>query len=84
MKSAKTDAAKEIEEYKKQKEQELKKFEAEYVGDNADADTNAAEHVKTEVAKIKAAASAKEKDVVKLLVDAVTNPLPEIHSNAAI
>lgn len=84
LKSAKADAAKEIEAYKAQKDKELKDFETKYEGINATADSEAAETVKTEVANLKETATGKKQHVVKLLVDAVTDPKPELHINARI
>ncbi|GMM34682.1 H(+)-transporting V1 sector ATPase subunit G [Saccharomycopsis crataegensis] len=84
LKSAKSDATQEIEAYKLQKDQELKDFEAKYDGINANADTEAANTVKEEVEKLKKTAESKQKDVVALLVDAITHPTPEVHINAQV
>ena len=76
------DAAKEIQEYKKRKELELKKFEEEHSGLNINADKEAAATVQAEVEKLKETAAKKKEDVIKLLVEAVIKPTPEIHINA--
>lgn len=82
LKSAKTDAQKEIDEYKQQKEDELKKFEAEHAGLNESIDKEADAQVESELKAIQAKYAEKKDAVVKLLVDAVTKPSPELHINA--
>ncbi|ODV63553.1 H(+)-transporting V1 sector ATPase subunit G, partial [Ascoidea rubescens DSM 1968] len=82
LKAAKLDAAKEIQEYKKKKELELKKFEEEHSGLNINADKEAAATVQAEVEKLKETAAQKKDEVVSLLVEAVIKPTPEIHVNA--
>lgn len=82
LKAAKTDAAAEITAYKQKKEQELKQFEAEHSGLNETADKDAEEQVKVELESIKKTAAEKKAVVVKLLIDAVTKPTPELHINA--
>ncbi|CAM9019199.1 unnamed protein product [Wickerhamomyces anomalus] len=73
LKAAKTDASSEIAAYKQKKEQELKQYEAE------EAETQ----VKEELEKIQKTASEKQAEVVKLLINAVTKPTPELHINAS-
>lgn len=51
---------------------------------NASADTEAEKTAADEIEKLKEIAQSKEKDVVKLLVDAVTKPTPKIHVNAKV
>uniref|UniRef100_A0A060TCS1 V-type proton ATPase subunit G n=1 Tax=Blastobotrys adeninivorans TaxID=409370 RepID=A0A060TCS1_BLAAD len=82
LKAAKTDAAKEIEEYKKEKEAEFQKNEQKYSGSNQDAEKEADKQVSGQLDEVKKkAASAKDK-VVKELIDAVMTPNPQLHINA--
>lgn len=82
LKAAKIDAAAEITAYKQKKDQELKRYEAEHSGLNESADKAAELEVQAELEAIQKTAATKKKDVVKLLIDAVTNPTPELHINA--
>lgn len=82
LKSAKTDAQQEIDEYKKQKEAELKKYEEEHAGLNESIDKEADAQVEKELKAIRAKYDEKKDSVVKLLVDATTKPTPELHVNA--
>lgn len=82
LKAAKTDAATDIQEYKTTKEAELKKYEEEHSGLNEVIDKEAEEAVAKELVSIKKTASEKKAQVVKLLVDAVIKPTPELHINA--
>ncbi|CAK7902830.1 V-type proton ATPase subunit G [[Candida] anglica] len=82
LKSAKADAQKEIDEYKQQKEAELKKYEDEHAGLNESISKDADAEVQKELADIKAKYAEKKTAVVKLLVDATTKPTPELHINA--
>ncbi|ODQ61441.1 hypothetical protein WICANDRAFT_78071 [Wickerhamomyces anomalus NRRL Y-366-8] len=83
LKAAKTDASSEIAAYKQKKEQELKQYEAEHSGLNETADKEAEAQVKEELEKIQKTASEKQAEVVKLLINAVTKPTPELHINAS-
>lgn len=83
LKSAKTDAQKDIDEYKEQKEAELKKYEEEHAGLNESIDKEADAQVEKELQAIKAKYSEKKDAVIKLLIDASTKPKPELHINAA-
>ena len=82
LKQAKSDAAKEIEAYKAKKDQELKDFESQNVGSTAELEKKADQDVQGELAEIKKISKAKTADVIKLLVAAVTEPIPEMHINA--
>lgn len=82
LKQAKSDAAKEIEAYKAKKDQELKDFESQNVGSTAELEKKADQDVQGELAEIKKISKAKTADVIKLLVAAVTEPIPEMHVNA--
>lgn len=82
LKSAKADAQKEIDEYKAQKESELKKYEQEHSGLNESISKEADAKVEKELAAIRSTYAKKKDAVVKLLVDATTQPTPELHINA--
>ncbi|GMF06107.1 unnamed protein product [Ambrosiozyma monospora] len=81
LKAAKSDAQAEINAYKSKKEEELKAFQQEFLGSNKKLEDDADKQVKDELASIKKTAAAKKASVVKLLVDAVTTPKPELHVN---
>ncbi|CAG89754.1 DEHA2F23166p [Debaryomyces hansenii CBS767] len=83
LKTAKADAQSEIDEYKKQKETELKNYEKEHEGLNESIDKDADAQVEGELADIKSKFDEKKDSVVKLIVDAAIKPTPEIHINAA-
>lgn len=82
LKSAKADAQKEIDEYKAQKEAELKKYETDHSGLNESISKDADAQVESALKDIKSKYAEKKSSVVKLLVDATTNPTPELHINA--
>ncbi|KAG0669443.1 H(+)-transporting V1 sector ATPase subunit G [Maudiozyma exigua] len=82
LKQAKSDAAQEIETYKTKKDQELKDFESKNVGSTAELEKKADQDVQGELEEIKKISKAKTADVIKLLVSAVTEPIPEMHVNA--
>lgn len=84
LKSAKVDAQKDIDEYKKQKESELQSYELQHTGLNEtiskEADAKVAEELKSIQEKYK-----EKKDVVtKLLVEATIKPTSELHINASV
>lgn len=83
LKAAKADAQKEIDEYKKQKEAELKEYELKHAGLNESEDKEADEKVKVELDSIKSKYEAKKSEVISLLVEATVKAVPEIHINAA-
>lgn len=82
LKSAKADAQKEIDEYKAQKDAELKKFESDHTGLNDNIEKEAEASVQKELEEIKHKFGEKKSSVVQLLVDAATKPSPELHINA--
>ncbi|GMM46768.1 H(+)-transporting V1 sector ATPase subunit G [Pichia kluyveri] len=84
LKAAKADAQAEIEAYKAKKAAELKKFEDEFAGSNEQLEITAETEVKTELSKIKKTAQDKKADVVKLLVNAISSPVPELHQNVVV
>lgn len=82
LKTAKSDAQKEIDEYKAQKESELKKYESEHAGLNETIEKDADAQVEKELVEIKKQFDDKKAAVVDLLVGAATKPTPELHVNA--
>lgn len=82
LKDAKTDAAADIEAYKKKKEEDFSKTKNADSGSNTKAETEADESAKSELSEIKTAGEKAEKDVIKKLIDEVLSPKPVIHINA--
>lgn len=82
LKNAKSDAQKEIDEYKALKEAELKKFESDHAGLNESIEKDADAEVEKELVDIKKKYDEKKSAVTKLLVEAATKPTPELHINA--
>lgn len=60
----------------------MKKFEDEFTGSNQKLETDAENEVQTELVKIKKTAQDKKSDVVKLLVNSISTPKPDLHINA--
>ncbi|SCU88434.1 LAFA_0E12684g1_1 [Lachancea sp. 'fantastica'] len=83
LKQAKTDAAKEIDAYKQKKEQELKEYEAKNAGGVGGLEKEAEEQVQSELKTLEQTGKQKKDAIVKLLIDAVTTPVAEVHVNAA-
>ena len=83
LKSARTDAQKEIDEYKKQKEEELKQYESKHAGLNESLEKDADAQVQEELEARRKQFKEKKDSVVKLLIDAVNNPTLELHANAS-
>lgn len=82
LKSAKTDAQKEIDEYKEQKERELKTYESDHAGLNTNVEKEAEAAAEKDLAEIRKSYESKNAHVIKLLVDAAVKPEPELHINA--
>lgn len=82
LKSAKADAQKEIDEYKAQKEAELNKYESDHAGLNKSIEKDLVKQVEEQLSEIKKKYAEKKSAVIKLLVDAATKPIPEMHINA--
>ncbi|KAA8913277.1 vacuolar ATPase [Sphaerosporella brunnea] len=83
VKDARNEAHKEIEEYKKQKEAEFKKFEAEHSGVHAQAEQEAEKEVQAKLQEIQQIGAEKLPKVTKDLVNAVIDVKPQPHRNAA-
>ncbi|KAH8149584.1 uncharacterized protein LAJ45_06213 [Morchella importuna] len=84
VKDARSEAQKEIDEYKKQKEAEFAKFESEHTGVNARAEEEATKEVEEKLKEIEAAKGEKGPQVIEELLKAVTDIKPEPHRNAAV
>lgn len=82
LKSAKSDAQADIDEYKSQKEAELNKYEADHAGLNESIEKDSDKQVEEELQEIKKKFSEKKQAVIDLLVEAATKPTPELHINA--
>ncbi|ODQ68251.1 V-type ATPase [Nadsonia fulvescens var. elongata DSM 6958] len=82
LRAAKADASKDIEEYKAEKEQEFRKYEASHSGSNDQAEKDAELAVQSQLDEIKQQASSTKASVVDKLIQAVTTPQPELHINA--
>lgn len=82
LKSAKLDAQKEIDEYKKVKEGEVTAYEQKHLGLNELTKQQADESVQKELDAIQAHYKDHKDKVVELLIEAVTTPKPEKHENA--
>ncbi|CCE63234.1 hypothetical protein TPHA_0E01390 [Tetrapisispora phaffii CBS 4417] len=83
LKQAKIDAANEINNYKATKDNELKEFEQKNGNNVAALESESAEEIKKELDEVKKLSKEKEGTVVDLLVKAITQPVSEMHVNAA-
>ncbi|KAG0642633.1 H+-ATPase G subunit-domain-containing protein [Tuber brumale] len=83
VKDARSEAQKEIEEYKKRKENELKEFESKHSGFNAKAEEEATKEIEQSLKDIEAATKEKGPRVIEDLLKAVTHAKPEPHRNVA-
>lgn len=82
LKDAKSDAAADIESYKKQKEEQFSKSKNADSGSNSKAEAAADESAKSELAEIKKAGDKSQKEVLQKLIDEVLTPKPVVHINA--
>ncbi|KAJ9502754.1 hypothetical protein LTR99_009343 [Exophiala xenobiotica] len=78
VKDAKSEAQKEIEEYRKKKEEEFKKFESEQGSGNKKAEEDANKEAEAKVKEIQEAGKKSGQKVVDDLIKAVTSPHPEV------
>ncbi|SCV03380.1 LAME_0H09956g1_1 [Lachancea meyersii CBS 8951] len=83
IKQAKTDAAEEVNAYKKKKEQELKDYEAKNAGGVNGLEMEAEDQVQAELKELKETGNKKKDAIVKLLINAVITPVGDVHVNAA-
>ncbi|CAZ81832.1 unnamed protein product [Tuber melanosporum] len=83
VKDARSEAQKEIEEYKKQKENEFKEFESKHSGANAKAEEEATKEIEQTLKDIEAATKEKGPRVIEDLLKAVTDIKPGPHRNVA-
>ncbi|KAK6539528.1 H(+)-transporting V1 sector ATPase subunit G [Orbilia ellipsospora] len=82
VKDARSEAQKEIEEYRQKKEDEFQKFEAEHTGINAQAEKDAEKEIEGKLKEIEEAGQKNRDQVIKDLIDAVTTIKPEPHVNS--
>ncbi|MCJ1466532.1 hypothetical protein MMC07_005152 [Pseudocyphellaria aurata] len=78
VKDARNEAQKEIEEYRKQKDDEFKRFEKEHTSGNKKAEEDANEDAEEKLKEIKSAGSKAGDEVVKELLRVVTDVKPEV------
>lgn len=60
----------------------MAKYESEFAGSNEKLEKDAETEVQTELSKIKKTAEEKKAAVVKLLVNSIATPKPDMHVNA--
>ncbi|BFZ60627.1 H(+)-transporting V1 sector ATPase subunit G [Saitoella coloradoensis] len=82
LKDARSEADKEIEEYKRKKESVFQEHESEHTGSNNKAEDEANKKLEQDLAEIKQQAEKGKGDVLKMLIDAVTSAKAEMHVNA--
>ncbi|KIX94797.1 uncharacterized protein Z520_09487 [Fonsecaea multimorphosa CBS 102226] len=78
VKDAKSEAQKEIEEYRKKKEEEFKKFESEQSSGNKKAEDDANKDAEAKVKEIDQAGKNAGSKVVEDLIKTVMSPNPEV------
>lgn len=83
LKAAKTDAAKEVEEYKQNKETEFKNRESQNTGQSSEIKSKAENEVKSDLQTIKEQTASKREEVIKYLLEGVCTAHPRLHINAA-
>ncbi|KAE9401083.1 V-type ATPase [Gymnopus androsaceus JB14] len=81
LKDARTEATREIEEYKKAKETEFKKFEASHAGTTSEAQAAVDKDTEVKLQSITDAYNSHKDEVVQKLLDRVTQVKPELHRN---
>ncbi|EWC43452.1 V-type proton ATPase subunit G [Drechslerella stenobrocha 248] len=82
VKDARAEAQREIEEYRRKKEEEFAKFEAEHSGINAQAEKDAEKEIEGKLKEIALAGEQNRAQVVKDLITAVTSVKAEPHVNS--
>jgi len=81
LKDARTEAGKEIEEYKKTKEREFKAFEASHAGSTSNAQNAVDKETDVKLQEITESYNKNKESVVKKLLDRVVLVKPELHRN---
>jgi len=81
LRDARSEASKEIEEYKKTKEEEFKAFESSYAGSTSNAQTAVDKETDTALKDITGSFRENKDRVVKKLLDRVVLVKPELHRN---
>nr|GAT46755.1 vacuolar ATP synthase subunit [Mycena chlorophos] len=81
LKDARSEAQREIDEYKKSKEDEFKAFEASHAGTTSSAQTAVDKETEASLKTITASYNKNKEEVVKKLLDRVVLVKPELHRN---
>jgi len=81
LKDARSEALKEIEEYKKTKDAEFKAFESSHAGSTSDAQTAVDKETEAKLQTITASYKQNKPQVVQKLLDRVVLVKPELHRN---
>ncbi|KAH8599107.1 H+-ATPase G subunit-domain-containing protein [Bisporella sp. PMI_857] len=76
VKEARDEAKKEVDAYRKEKDEEFKKFEAEHTSGNKKAEDDASKDAEFKIKEITSAGSKGQDKVVKDLLEAIWNPKP--------
>lgn len=81
MKEAKEEAAKEIEEYRKQREIQFQEKQQKYAGSKDDFAQKMQEETQGKIQEIEAQVNANKEVVIKRLLELVSDIKPELHQN---
>ena len=81
MKEAKEEAAKEIEEYRKQREIQFQEKQQKYAGSKDDFAQKMQEETQGKIQEIEAQVNANKEAVIKRLLELVSDIKPELHQN---
>ena len=81
MKEAKEEAAKEIEEYRKQRESQFQEKQQKYAGSKDDFAQKMHEETQRKIQQIEAEVEANKETVIKRLLELVSDIKPELHQN---
>ncbi|KAF8489317.1 V-type ATPase [Gautieria morchelliformis] len=81
LKDARAEANREVEEYKRQKEQEYKAFESKHAGSTQYSQSRVDKETDAKIAAIESAYQGRKEAVVQLLLDRVVLVKPELHRN---
>lgn len=81
LKEAKEEAAKEIEEYRKQRESQFQEKQQKYAGSKDDFAQKMQEDTQRKIKQIEAEVEANKEEVIKRLLELVNDIKPELHQN---
>ncbi|CAG8571368.1 13512_t:CDS:2 [Funneliformis caledonium] len=84
LKDARTEAAREIEELKEQKNLEFQDFEAEHVGSSDQSSVKVASETEEKLKAVQKAFNESKDSVIDKLLSAVTNVEPKVHINVTV